>query len=61
MVDGAGGSRLERAFVEALREFRTRYQLSYTPNGVDRPGWHSLSVRVKRPGATIKARLGYTQ
>ncbi len=61
VVDGSSGSRLEGAFVAALREFRTRYQLSYTPAGVDRAGWHSLEVRVRRPGATIRARPGYTQ
>ena len=61
VVDGSGGSRLEAAFVAALREFRTRYQLSYTPTGVDRPGWHPIDVRVKRSGATIRARPGYTQ
>jgi VWFA-related protein len=59
--DGSSGSRLEGAFVAALKEFRTRYQLSYTPTGVDRAGWHSLEVRVRRPGATIRARPGYTQ
>ena len=61
VIDGSGGSRLEGAFVAALREFRTRYQLSYTPTGVDRAGWHPLDVRVRRQGATIRARPGYTQ
>ena len=61
MIDGSGGSRLEGAFVAALREFRTRYQLSYTPTGVDHAGWHPLDVRVRRQGATIRARPGYTQ
>jgi VWFA-related protein len=61
VIDGSSGSRLEGAFITALREFRTRYQLSYTPTGVDRPGWHPLEVRVRRPGATIRARPGYTQ
>ncbi len=61
VIDGSSGSRLEGAFVAALKEFRTRYQLSYTPTGVDRAGWHSLEVRVRRPGATIRARPGYTQ
>jgi VWFA-related protein len=61
VVDGSSGSRLEGAFVAALKEFRTRYQLSYTPTDVDRPGWHALDVRVHKSGATIRARPGYTQ
>jgi VWFA-related protein len=61
VIDGSGGSRLEGAFVAALSEFRTRYQLSYTPTGVDHTGWHPLEVRVRRQGATIRARPGYTQ
>ena len=60
-LDGSTGSRLEGAFVAALKEFRTRYQLSYTPTGVDGPGWHGIEVRMHRPGATIHARPGYTQ
>jgi VWFA-related protein len=61
IIDGSSGSRLEGAFVAALREFRTRYQLSYTPTGVDHTGWHPLEVRVRRERATIRARPGYTQ
>jgi VWFA-related protein len=61
MVDGGSGSRLATAFAAALRGFRERYQLSYTPSNVDQPGWHRLEVRVKRPGATVRARLGYTR
>lgn len=61
VIDGSSGSKLEGAFVAALKEFRTRYQLSYTPTDVDRPGWHAIDVRVRRPGATIHARPGYTQ
>ena len=51
--------RLEAAFVQILDEFRQRYLLSYTPTGVDKPGWHRLEVRVKKRGATVRARPGY--
>ena len=61
VIDGSSGSRLEGAFVAALREFRTRYQLSYTPAGVDRAGWHPSKSACAGPGATIRARPGYTQ
>jgi Ca-activated chloride channel family protein len=61
LIEGAGGSRLSTAFVDALKAFRTRYQLTYTPSGVDQPGYHAIDVRVKRPGATVRARPGYTR
>jgi Ca-activated chloride channel homolog len=51
-------SNLSAIFIEALREFRQRYLISYTPRGVARDGWHRLDVRVKRK-ATVKARPGY--
>ena len=50
---------LARAFDEILREFRTRYVLSYSPRGVDAAGWHTIDVRVKNRRAGVKARAGY--
>lgn len=46
-------------FVGVLEEFRHRYLISYSPSGVAKDGWHRLDVRVKRRGATVKARPGY--
>lgn len=46
-------------FVGVLEEFRHRYLLSYSPQGVSKDGWHRLEVRVKRRGVTVKARPGY--
>ncbi len=69
LADQTGGSAIE---VESLRElsarlltileeFRHRYLLSYSPQGVTGAGWHRLEVRVKgRRGATVRARAGYT-
>jgi VWFA-related protein len=42
-----------------LQEFRSRYILAYTPQGVALGGFHALDVRVKRRGFTVKARPGY--
>jgi VWFA-related protein len=50
---------LQQAFLEILREFRTRYLLRYTPQGIKREGWHSLDVRVKGQWAKVLARKGY--
>ena len=50
--------RLENAFVQILDEFRQRYLLAYTPT-VAKRGFHTLEVRVKRRGVTVRARPGY--
>jgi VWFA-related protein len=51
---------LASIFVRVLQEFRQRYLVSYTPKGVDQPGWHRLEVRVKgRRKPAIQARPGY--
>jgi hypothetical protein len=48
------------AFKKALEDFQHSYVLRYSPRGVDREGWHELSVSVpKLPMATIRARHGY--
>lgn len=48
-----------QAFVEILQEFRRRYVITYTPAGVMRGGWHTLSVRVNGRNARVQARPGY--
>jgi len=50
---------LSTVFLGVLEEFRHRYLISYTPNGVDRGGWHKLDVGIKGRRAAIKARPGY--
>ena len=50
---------IESRFLEALKEFKSRYLITYTPQGVDTAGWHELQVRVKRPGVKVAARRGY--
>jgi len=47
-------------FARILAEFRSSYVLRYTPRGVDRAGWHEITVKVTRPGShTVRARKGY--
>lgn len=50
---------LRGVFLSALEEFRHRYLVSYTPQVVAKGGWHKVDVRVKRRGATVRARPGY--
>jgi VWFA-related protein len=67
LADASGGdlleiqsnSEIDQAFRRILDEFRHRYLLSFTPNGVDRSGWHRLQVRAKKAGVSVKARPGY--
>ena len=61
---GGETHRLSRAvddFTQIVADFRASYVLRYTPKGVDRGGWHTLTVRVTRPGTfNVRARAGYT-
>jgi Ca-activated chloride channel homolog len=50
---------LSQAFLSVLEEFRHRYLISYTPNGVERGGWHKIDVTIKGRKAVVKARPGY--
>jgi len=50
---------LSSVFLNVLDEFRHRYLISYTPNGVDHGGWHKLDVGIKGRKAVVKARPGY--
>ena len=50
---------LRGTFHSILEEFRQRYLISYSPNGVTPGGWHRLDVRVKGRNLTVRARPGY--
>lgn len=53
---------LDEEFARIIREFRLRYLLSYSPEGVSSNGWHRLEVRLKNPKSKdikIRARRGY--
>jgi Ca-activated chloride channel family protein len=52
---------LSAAFTRSIGDFRTSYLLRYVPQGVARPGWHTVNVRVTKPGAfELHARKGYS-
>ncbi len=50
---------LRARFTAILEEFRQRYLVSYSPQGVSKDGWHRLDVRVKGRKTAVKARAGY--
>lgn len=52
-------AQLTAALETLMRDFRQRYLLSYTPEGVASGGWHALEVRVRRRGVRVQAREGY--
>lgn len=57
----AGGSDLGATFRRALEQFRSTYALRFVPKGVDRGGFHTLTVTVPgRNGLSIRARRGYS-
>ena len=59
LVDVESTKNVDATFTRILDEFRHRYLVSYSPEGVTKDGWHRLDVRVKRRGATVRARPGY--
>jgi VWFA-related protein len=58
-VDAERTGKLREVFTRILREFRTRYVLTYTPQGVDATGWHPLEVKLKGKRGKVTARKGY--
>lgn len=50
---------LPGVFLRSLEDFRQRYLLAFTPQGVPGNGWHKIDVRVKRRAAKIRVRSGY--
>ncbi len=59
-LSAARPGRLRDVFRTIINEFRQRYILSYVPRGVDRAGYHTITVRLThgRKG-DIRARPGY--
>lgn len=54
-----GTSDLSDTFRRVLSDFRSAYVVYYNARGVDRGGYHTIDVKVKREGATVQARRGY--
>ncbi|MEP6915566.1 MAG: VWA domain-containing protein [Acidobacteriota bacterium] len=67
LTDATGGQVLQvkssadlrGAFQKILQQFRSRYTLTYSPEGVPAGGFHRLDVRAKRRGLNVRARQGY--
>lgn len=46
-------------FARVLQEFRSRYLVTYTPNGVSPDGFHTIEVKMPNGKYNVKARRGY--
>ena len=59
LIERQSASALKEPFSHALSRFRTMYLLRYTPSGVARGGWHTLTVRIPGRRYEVRARPGY--
>ena len=59
IVPAPASADLSAVFRWILRDFRSAYVLHYNVQGVDRAGYHTLDVKVKRPNVEVIARRGY--
>ena len=67
LADATGGQTLQvkssdelrGTFQRILTEFRSRYVLAYSPEGVPAGGFHRLDITVPKRRLTVKARAGY--
>ena len=50
---------LGSVFHGIVAQFKSRYLLTYTPEGVPPDGWHPIEVKLKEARANVKARRGY--
>jgi VWFA-related protein len=56
----ANDDALAASFANIMREFQNRYLLTYVPTTeAEKPGWHDITVHVKRRGVRVEARRGY--
>jgi len=59
-VPVAGGEALREAFRQIAQELGTVYTIGYEPKNLVSDGkWHTIEVKVARPGTTVRSRKGY--
>jgi VWFA-related protein len=59
VVGFAPAVNLSSLFNRILNDFRSNYVLHYRPRGIERAGYHALTVRVKKENLRVTARKGY--
>lgn len=58
-VGGFSHEAVERAVSRIGRELRSQYLVTYRPNNLNQPGYHTIKVTVDRPGVKVRTRPGY--
>jgi Ca-activated chloride channel family protein len=59
-ITDPGGQRMYEAFRQIVEELGHQYTMGYYPAEYRRDGrWHSIEVRISRPGVTVRTRRGY--
>lgn len=51
--------RLKAAFTEIAEAMGRRYVLRYAPEGVKRPGWHRIELKLRGKKGDVRVRSGY--
>ncbi len=59
MIEIESSAQIGAEFKKILQDFRSRYVLTFTPNGVASGGFHRLDVRIRRGKLKVIARPGY--
>jgi VWFA-related protein len=54
-----GKSDVQEALNRIATEIHGQYELAYVPDNLDETGFHHIEVKVRRPGAKVRARAGY--
>jgi Ca-activated chloride channel family protein len=50
---------LSESFAAIVRELRSQYYLTYTPTDRRPRSWHTIAVKVNRPGVVVRAKKQY--
>ncbi len=59
IFDASKSGELAKSLTRVITEFRSRYVLTFIPQGVDAGGLHRLEVRTTRGGLSVRSRSGY--
>ncbi|MBX7185571.1 MAG: VWA domain-containing protein [Vicinamibacteria bacterium] len=59
LIEVNAPDRIETAFVQIVRQMKSRYLLRYTPEVDPTPGWHVLELKLRSRKGRIRGRTGF--